>query len=101
MTAPAPVWLLTVNWDYQDQDGEPDTSGQAMRTHQSLHSDQDGAKLRLFDTIYAVTKCTPADTSVIAGSQREDSALFADLDADGEYITYSLIPMPIETRKGA
>ncbi len=96
----APVWLLTVNWSYEDENGEPDSLGDAMQTHQSLHSDKDGALLRLFDAVYAINGSTPKDTEVLTSCSRDDGADFADLDADGEYITYSLIPLTIETREG-
>ena len=88
----APLWLLTVEYDKCD--------GTYQRERQSLHSTRDAAVMRLFDVVYAVADAEPADTLFVTSVTREDGAEFADLDALGEDVSYSLVPMVVDAPAG-
>ena len=87
----APLWLLTVEYDPEE--------GSYMMVRKSLHTDRDGALLRLFDVVYEVSSCTPEQTEVLASSKREDGAEFGDVRAAGDPISYTIEPLTLEPAK--
>lgn len=85
-------WLLTVDYDYDDE------SDEQMMCHQSLHRTKDVALLRLFDVIHANTGATPQQATVVGHSTREDGAEFGDVDAVNDVISYSVVPLMVDER---
>lgn len=88
-----PLWLLTVSYQY-DEDRE-----HSMMEHQSLHRTSKGGLLKLMDVVHCVTGMKPEQTIVEGSSRRDDGAEFGDLDAGGDFISYSVVPLTIDEER--